>query len=131
MVEEGDEFIKMKLQRSNERDQQVTFDITNVTNKFGKPLDLVVRHSNNKCKILSIKEQETQIILTDRGNVTVSVFDPEDPVFSEIPLESKTIPSNKNVTLERDVKGVLRIRRSLSLIKLESRKRAHAKHALH
>ena len=108
----------------------MTYDITNVTNKFGKALDLVVRHSNNKCKILSIKEEETQIILTDRGNVTVSVFDPDDPVFSEIPLESKTIPSNKNVTLEKDVKGILRIRRSLSLLKHETRKRAHAKHVL-
>ncbi|XP_045208219.2 uncharacterized protein LOC123560038 [Mercenaria mercenaria] len=115
----------MRLEHSDEAGphQQMGYDITNVTNKFGKQLDLVVRHSNSKCEILTIKDIETKIILTENGNVTISVFDPEDPMYKEIPMESKTIPSNKNVTLEKDVQGTLRIRRSLGLIKHESRRR--------
>lgn len=101
--------------------------ITNVTNKFGKHLDLVVRHPNGKCEILNAKDQETRTILTGSGNVTISVFDPDDSVQKEIPLESKTIPSNKSVVLEKDVHGTLRIRRSRSLCKYESRKKIHIK----
>lgn len=94
-------------------------DLTYVTNRYGERITIEVLHSNGKQEILTIDEMDTRRVITDRGDVTIAVFSENegDTMSKQIPCESKTIPSNKNVVIVKDLMGLPRIRRSRSWYK--------------
>jgi hypothetical protein len=81
---------------------------THVTNGLNSTVNVVITHSNGLNDKLHVDPGQTRNVPTKHGNVTISVYDPEST--DTFPYESKNLPSDYSVYIDKNAEGKPKIR---------------------
>lgn len=81
---------------------------THVTNGLNSAVKVVITHSNGHNDQLFVDPGKTRNVPTNHGNVTISVYDPAST--DNFPYESKNLPSDYSVYIDKNEAGKPKIR---------------------
>lgn len=81
---------------------------THVSNGLDVEVKVIVTHPGGRSDLLRIEPQKTRNVPTDKGTVTISVYESPD---AEYPYESVNLPSDYSVVVRTNAQGKPKLRR--------------------